>query len=118
MELDIRQTVIVAILVLFVGKYLTRKVAFLQEYHIPEPVSGGLIASILFAILYGAFDIELQFSLAVRDTLLIVFFTIIGLSSRFATLLKGRVVSKRDGSCTLFCVVNIAGCKGIRSMLL
>ncbi|MFT7680762.1 MAG: ESS family glutamate:Na+ symporter [Moritella dasanensis] len=89
MELDVRQTVIVAILVLFIGKYLTRKVAFLQEYNIPEPVSGGLIASIVFAILYAAFDIELQFSLAVRDTLLIVFFTIIGLSSRFSTLLKG-----------------------------
>ncbi|QUM75804.1 sodium/glutamate symporter [Moritella sp. 24] len=89
MELDVRQTVIVAILVLFIGKYLTHKVAFLQEYNIPEPVSGGLIASILFAILYGVFDIELQFSLAVRDTLLIVFFTIIGLSSRFSTLLKG-----------------------------
>jgi len=89
MELDVRQTVIVAILVLFLGKYLTRKIAFLQEYNIPEPVSGGLIASIIFAILYGAFDIELQFSLAVRDTLLIVFFTIIGLSSRFSTLLKG-----------------------------
>lgn len=89
MELDVRQTVIVAILVLFIGKFLTRKVAFLQEYNIPEPVSGGLIASIVFAIIYGAFDIELQFSLAVRDTLLIVFFTIIGLSSRFSTLLKG-----------------------------
>ncbi|GIC79239.1 sodium/glutamate symporter [Moritella sp. F3] len=89
MELDVRQTVIVAILVLFIGKYLTRKVAFLQEYNIPEPVSGGLIASIVFAIIYGVFDIELQFSLAVRDTLLIVFFTIIGLSSRFSTLLKG-----------------------------
>lgn len=89
MELDVRQTVIVAILVLFIGKFLTRKVAFLQEYNIPEPVSGGLIASIVFAIIYGVFDIELQFSLAVRDTLLIVFFTIIGLSSRFSTLLKG-----------------------------
>ncbi|MDX2319248.1 MAG: sodium/glutamate symporter [Moritella sp.] len=89
MELDVRQTVIVAILVLFIGKYLTRKVALLQEYNIPEPVSGGLIASIVFAILYGVFDIELLFSLAVRDTLLIVFFTIIGLSSRFSTLLKG-----------------------------
>ncbi len=89
MELDVRQTVIVAILVLFVGKYLTRKVAFLQEYNIPEPVSGGLIASVIFAIIYGVFAIEVQFSLAVRDTLLIVFFTIIGLSSRVSSLLKG-----------------------------
>ena len=43
-ELSPRQTVIVAILVLFLGKYLTSKLAFLREYNIPEPVSGGLIA--------------------------------------------------------------------------
>ena len=47
-ELSPRATVVVAILVLFLGKYLTGKVAFLREYNIPEPVSGGLIASILF----------------------------------------------------------------------
>ncbi len=53
MELDARQTVIVAILVLFLGKFLTGKVAFLREYNIPEPVSGGLIASLIFGGLYS-----------------------------------------------------------------
>ncbi len=88
-ELSPRQTVIVAILVLFLGKYLTSKLAFLREYNIPEPVSGGLIASILFGILYGAFDLEFQFALGLRDTLLIMFFTTIGLSSKFSTLIQG-----------------------------
>ena len=88
-ELSGRQTVIVAILVLYLGKYLTSKIAFLREYNIPEPVSGGLIASILFGVLYGALNWEFQFALDLRDTLLIVFFTTIGLSSKFSTLVQG-----------------------------
>jgi ESS family glutamate:Na+ symporter len=89
MELDPRQTVVIAILVLFLGKYLTRKIAFLREYNIPEPVSGGLIASLVFGALYGAFDLEFQFALHLRDMLLIMFFTTIGLSSKFSTLVQG-----------------------------
>ncbi len=87
--LDSRQTVMVAILVLFLGKYLTSHVRFLREYNIPEPVSGGLIASMLFGALYATIGLELQFALGVRDTLLIVFFTTIGLSSKFSTLVEG-----------------------------
>ena len=89
MDLSPRQTIIVAILVLFLGKFLTSKIEFLREYNIPEPVSGGLIASILFGILYGAFDIELSFALQLRDSLLVTFFTTIGLSSRVSTLVEG-----------------------------
>jgi ESS family glutamate:Na+ symporter len=55
-ELSIHDTVVAAILVLFLGKYLTSKVAFLQDYNIPEPVSGGLIASILFGVAYAGRD--------------------------------------------------------------
>jgi ESS family glutamate:Na+ symporter len=89
MEFSVRQTVIVAILVLFLGKYLTSKINFLREYNIPEPVSGGLLASILFGILYAVFEMEFDFALEVRDTLLIVFFTGIGLSSKLKTLVQG-----------------------------
>jgi len=87
--LDGRQTVVLAILVLFLGKFLTRKITFLRNYNIPEPVSGGLIASIVFGLIYGIFDLQFDFALDVRDELLIAFFTTIGLSSRFSTLLKG-----------------------------
>jgi ESS family glutamate:Na+ symporter len=89
MELEPRQTLIVSILVLFLGKYLTRKISFLREYNIPEPVSGGLIASILFAAIYRVFDVEVDFALDLRDTLLVVFFTTIGLSSKLSTLKQG-----------------------------
>lgn len=89
MQLEPRQTLIVAILVLFLGKYLTRKISFLREYNIPEPVSGGLIASILFATIYRVADVEITFALDLRDTLLVVFFTTIGLSSKLATLKQG-----------------------------
>lgn len=88
-NLDGRQTIIIAILVLFLGKFLTGKTAFLRNFNIPEPVTGGLIASILFGVLYALYDLQFEFALAVRDELLIIFFTTIGLSSRLETLLKG-----------------------------
>ncbi len=87
--LDGRQTIVLAILVLFFGKFLTSKIPFLRNYNIPEPVSGGLIASIVFGLIYGIFDLQFEFALDVRDELLIAFFTTIGLSSRLSTLLKG-----------------------------
>ena len=88
--LDGRQTIIVAIVVVFLGKFLISKSAFLRNYNIPEPVVGGLIASLVFGALYtvtGGWQFD--FALGVRDELLIVFFSTIGLSSRFETLLKG-----------------------------
>jgi ESS family glutamate:Na+ symporter len=87
--LDGRQTIILAILVLFLGKYLIGKVSFLRNYNIPEPVVGGLIASLIFGLVYAVFGLQFDFELGVRDELLIAFFTTIGLSSRFETLLKG-----------------------------
>ena len=89
-ELDGRQTVILAILVLFLGRYLNRKIDFLREYNIPEPVSGGILASLISAAIYFS-GTELVFDLENRDTLLVVFFTTIGLSSRIQTLLQGGV---------------------------
>jgi ESS family glutamate:Na+ symporter len=87
--LDGRQTIVLAILVLFLGKFLIGKIAFLRNYNIPEPVVGGLIASLVFGLVYALFGLQFDFALDVRDELLIAFFTTIGLSSRFETLLKG-----------------------------
>ena len=89
MELTTRQTIIIAILVLFIGKYLNKKIGLLQNYNIPEPVTGGVLASLIFAFIYFSFDFNFEFALESRDNLLIVFFTTIGLSSRFSTLVQG-----------------------------
>ncbi|MEE9574307.1 MAG: sodium/glutamate symporter [Candidatus Neomarinimicrobiota bacterium] len=88
-ELDSRQTLIVAILVLFLGKKLNKEVKFLREYNIPEPVTGGVIASLVFGFIYFFAETEIIFALTDRDTLLLIFFTTIGLSSRISTLIEG-----------------------------
>ena len=89
MELDSRQTIIVAILVLFLGKYLNRKIKVLRKYNIPEPVTGGLVASLFFGLLFLLFDLDIKFSTHYRDILLIVFFTAIGLSTEVKSIIKG-----------------------------
>lgn len=53
LALDGRQTIVIAILVLYFGKLLNAKIGFLREFNIPEPVTGGLIASVAFALIYA-----------------------------------------------------------------
>lgn len=89
MELDARQTLVLAVLVLFLGRFLNQKINFLQKYNIPEPVTGGIIASLFFSGIYFIFDHSVDFSLEQRDTLLVIFFTCVGLSAKFSTLLQG-----------------------------
>lgn len=84
-----RQTIIIAILVLYLGKYLSKKIKFLQDYNIPDAVAGGVLASLFFGLFFAVFKWQIEFTLNVRDALLIVFFTTIGLSSKLKTLLQG-----------------------------
>ncbi|MFM8297282.1 MAG: sodium/glutamate symporter [Microcystis aeruginosa] len=84
-----RQTIIIAILVLYLGKYLSKNIKFLQYYNIPDAVAGGVLASLFFGLFFAVFKWQIEFSLNVRDALLIVFFTTIGLSSKLKTLLQG-----------------------------
>lgn len=89
MSLDFSETLMLAILVLFTGMYLNKKISFFRNYNIPEPVTGGVLASIILGLIYALFGIEVKFSLEQRDALLIVFFTTVGLSAKFSTLIKG-----------------------------
>ncbi|MEM9282478.1 MAG: sodium/glutamate symporter [Verrucomicrobiota bacterium] len=88
-DLDQRQTLILAILTLFLGKFLNSKIRFLRTWNLPEPVVGGVLVSFLFATLFLITSKEVQFDLSGRDSLLLVFFTTIGLNAKFRTLLAG-----------------------------
>ena len=92
MELDSRQTIIVAVLVLFLGKYLNNKFNILRKYNIPEPVTGGLVASLFFGLLFLLFNFDIKFATHYRDILLIVFFTSLGLSTEIKSIAKGGKV--------------------------
>ena len=89
MNFDGKETLILAILTLFLGKFLNRRVPFLRHYNIPEPVTGGVLASMVFALLYSASGNAASFDLSNRDMLLVAFFTSVGLNAKFGTLLAG-----------------------------
>ncbi|MDX2506050.1 MAG: sodium/glutamate symporter [Gammaproteobacteria bacterium] len=82
-------TVTLAILVLFIGKGLNLRFAVLRDFNIPEPVVGGLLFSIVFALIYFTFGISVEFDLKARDIMLVYFFTTIGLNSNIMDLVKG-----------------------------
>jgi ESS family glutamate:Na+ symporter len=88
-ELDPRRTIIIGILVLFLGKYLNDRISLFRRYNLPEPVTGGIVASVAFGVFHWIFSIDLQFSDHSRDLLLVVFFTSIGLSTEFRNIIKG-----------------------------
>ena len=83
------EVVIVAILVLWLGQVLTRRIGFLDRYNIPLAVTGGIICSLLVAVLAGAWDIKIVFDLQLRDLFLLFFFSTIGLGAKFSTLVEG-----------------------------
>lgn len=80
---------IIAIIVLWIGEKLTRKIAFLAKYNIPSSVTGGILCSVVIATIYFAMDVQVSFNLDLRDTLLLTFFSTIGLSARVRLLLEG-----------------------------
>lgn len=87
-NLDSFGSVTVGFIVFFLGAFLTRNSRFLRNYNIPEPVSGGFAIALITWLLYSL-DIIVSFDLAVRDSLLVIFFASIGLNARFSDLLNG-----------------------------
>ena len=81
--------IILAIVVLWVGSLITRKISLLQKYSIPIAVTGGLLCSIIVAVINTTTDAKIEFDLRLRDTLLLVFFTTIGISAKFSRLKAG-----------------------------
>jgi glutamate:Na+ symporter, ESS family len=81
--------VTIGIIVLFVGKRVNEKIGLLRELSIPEPVTGGLLFSILFWILHAVSGVAVEFALQARDILLVYFFTTIGINASARDLLAG-----------------------------
>ncbi|MBR0272732.1 MAG: sodium/glutamate symporter [Bacteroidaceae bacterium] len=88
-ELDMIQTAGIGALALLVGMVLTRKVAFLQKFCIPSPVSGGIIFSLISLALYGWCDVEMSFDGTLKDVFMLAFFTSVGFQSDLKVLKKG-----------------------------
>lgn len=79
----------IGIIVLFIGKRINDAVGFLREFSIPEPVTGGLLFSLLSLLIYAISDVAINFELGARDFLLVYFFTTIGINASIKDLLQG-----------------------------
>ena len=88
-ELDMIQTAGIGALALIVGMVLTRRVAFLQKFCVPSPVSGGIIFSLITLMLYGWFDVVVSFDGTLKDVFMLAFFTSVGFQSDLKVLKQG-----------------------------
>ena len=76
----------IGIVVFFIGVLITQRVKFLQNFSIPEPVSGGFIAVVAISLIYFVFNLQIDFDLTTRDRLLVIFFATVGINSGQAFL--------------------------------
>ena len=91
LELDLIHTILLAMVVLFAGRALVAKIGVLQRFSIPAPVVGGGVIAILLAFADGLAGLKISFNLALKDSLLLMFFTTVGLAADARMLAKGGV---------------------------
>ena len=84
-------TLIVATLVLLVGRLMVDRIKFLQDFNIPEPVAGGLLAAVIIYILHASTGVSFAFDKGLQDSFMLIFFSSIGLSADFSRLKAGGV---------------------------
>ncbi|WP_296112571.1 sodium/glutamate symporter [uncultured Anaerococcus sp.] len=87
-ELDILQSLGVAIIALILGNFLKGKIKFLKTFFIPSPVVGGLIISLILLFFEKSGYFTVEFDKILQDFFMNIFFTAIGLSASFAMLKK------------------------------
>ncbi|BBF09305.1 TPA: sodium/glutamate symporter [Haemophilus influenzae] len=83
------ETLALASLVLLLGYFLVKRINVLKTFNIPEPVVGGFIVAIGLLIWYKIDGTSFNFDKNLQTTMMLVFFTSIGLSANFSRLIKG-----------------------------
>lgn len=89
MSFGIFETLAFACIVLLLGFYLVKKIKFLSDYNIPEPVVGGFCVAIILYAVYHTMGLGFNFDTSLQTAMMLFFFTSIGLSADFARLKKG-----------------------------
>ncbi len=82
-------TLILATLVLLLGRVLVKNIKFLSHFNIPEPVAGGLVAAAIVYSLNLAFGYTFSFQRELQTACMLMFFASIGLSADFSRLKAG-----------------------------
>ena len=82
-------TLISAVIVLLLGRFLVNQIDFLRRYNIPEPVAGGLVAAIVSLLVHSMWGYSIVFSSQLQTSFMLIFFASIGLSANFMKLKEG-----------------------------
>jgi glutamate:Na+ symporter, ESS family len=108
---DLISTLLVAMVVLFLGRVLVARVSVLKRLNIPAPVVGGGLVALFLALVDGLLHVKLGFDLGLKDTLLLMFFTTVGLAADARMLVKGgpRLLVFLAISVVLIVVQNLIG---------
>jgi glutamate:Na+ symporter, ESS family len=111
LELDLIHTILVSMVVLFAGRALVANVGVLARFSIPAPVVGGGLVAILLAFTDGLGGLKLSFNMAMKDSLLLMFFTTVGLAADARMLAKGgmKLVVFLAISAGLVVIQNVVG---------
>ena len=89
MELDLLATLIISVLVLWIGASASKRVPPLAKLQLPDAVTGGIVCSLVIAGISVASGQPITFDLTLRDALLLLFFSSIGLGARLDDMAKG-----------------------------
>jgi len=89
MDFGIYETLMLACLVLLLGHFIVSKVNWLQKYNIPEPVVGGFLIALFTWGAHSFLGTDFTFNEAIQQSMMLVFFSSIGLNADFSKLLQG-----------------------------
>ena len=101
-------TAALAVLVVFLGRYLQKKFSLLNKFCVPAPVIGGLFFAICSTILYACNIAEFQFDETLKNVSMVAFFTSIGFQVNLKKLSGGKFFSL-----FLLCTVILIVCQNI-----
>ena len=88
-ELDMYQTLALAVLVLMLGKFLRERVRLLDKFCIPAPVIGGVLFAIFTCICYVTGVAEFVFDDTLKEVCMVMFFTSVGFQANLKVLKSG-----------------------------
>ena len=88
MQFSAMETLMVALLVLGAGQWIVHKVDLLARLNMPEPVVGGLLATIVVTLMQVS-GISLTFDESIKTPAMLFFFGAVGLAADFRLLRRG-----------------------------
>ena len=88
-ELDMYQTLALAVVVLTLGKFLRSRISALERFCIPAPVIGGVLFAVFTCVCYVTGIAEFEFNDLLKEVCMVFFFTSVGFQANLKVLKSG-----------------------------